>query len=134
MIDGTLPGMKWKSTPRSTPGRAAVVLYTCTPEPAPAATVDALRRHATARNWRIHAELHDAAPLAHRALRPGWQHVVRLLEEGAVEGIVAPNEQQITADARERTRLRTWLLDQGVFAVYVLPQDHSTTLAEKVTR
>lgn len=89
--------------------------------------MDALRRHATARDWLVHTELHDATPLTNRALRPGWQHVEQLLEAGTVEGIVAPHEQQISADPRERTHLRTWLLHHGVFAVYVMPQDHPTT-------
>ncbi|GHH68314.1 hypothetical protein GCM10018775_92830 [Streptomyces umbrinus] len=95
----------------------------------PERIMDALRRHATARDWDVHTELHDATPLTHRALRSGWQKVIRLLDEGAVEGIVAPYEQQISADPQGRTQLRTWLLARGVFAVYVMPQDHPTNLA-----
>lgn len=91
--------------------------------------MEALRRHATARDWDVHTELHDATPLTHRALRPGWRTVIRLLDEGAVEGIIAPYEQQISADPQERTHLRTWLLARGAFAVYVMPQDHPSNLA-----
>ncbi|WP_162890372.1 hypothetical protein [Streptomyces olivoreticuli] len=104
--------------------RVPVVLYACVSDCRDAAEkMAALRRVAAARDWVVRAALYDVDSTASaRADRKAWPEAERLLEGREVQGLVAPDEDEIALHSADKARFREWLLGVPAFALYPLTQ------------
>ncbi|MFC0842834.1 hypothetical protein ACFH04_03640 [Streptomyces noboritoensis] len=86
--------------------RVNVALYACVPDGTdPDATLDELRKYATARAWTVAAALYDVGPLDRaKEQRPGLLRVLRLIEDARIEGVVTPSPAHLAAALPLRSR------------------------------
>ncbi|MCC3773655.1 hypothetical protein [Streptomyces sp. UNOB3_S3] len=103
--------------------RVTVVLYTCAPSDLHLdATMKALHEQAEARDWVVHAELHDTVSVTTtRTDRKSWPKVKRLITNYQVAGLIAPDESEIAYRPAAKIVLRDWLKKRDAFAHYLVP-------------
>ncbi|MEV4874296.1 hypothetical protein [Streptomyces syringium] len=107
------------------PERVTVGLYACVYDDRdPEAVIEALRKHAEARDWVVHNALYDTSDItSDRGSRESWPKVERLLQEGQVSGFVAPTEDEIAFSPQDKAQVRNWLLELPAFASYLKHKD-----------
>lgn len=122
-------------------GRKRVALYACISDGRdPNDVLSELRTYAVARDWNVAAAVYDTGPMDRVKDRHALTRVARMLEDGAVDGIVARSEADVAASTRlGRTKLNAWLegLDHPGFVDYLnkgpdRPDDRGLLLDEAV--
>ncbi|MFD9488034.1 hypothetical protein ACFWBX_29520 [Streptomyces sp. NPDC059991] len=122
-------------------GRKRVALYACISDGRdPNDVLSELRTYAMARDWTVTAAVYDTGPLDRTTDRYALTRVARLLEDGAVDGIVARSEADVAASTKlGRSKLDAWLegLDHPGFVDYLhkatdSPDDRGLLLDEAV--
>ncbi|MEU4349183.1 hypothetical protein [Streptomyces sp. NPDC023838] len=84
----------------------------------PDVALDALRMYATAQAWTVTAALYDVGPLDRaKDQRPGLVRVLRLMEDGRIEGVVTPSEAHLAVALPLRGRAA------AAFIRYVQPTE-----------
>ncbi|MEU1078610.1 hypothetical protein ABZ404_39135, partial [Streptomyces sp. NPDC005878] len=90
---------------------------------APDAVMAGLHAYAAARDWTVTAALYDMGPLdTPGEVRRALTRVARLLEDGAVDGLVTRSEADLAASSKlGKARLTVWLASLGhpVFVDYL---------------
>ncbi|MEU4348320.1 hypothetical protein [Streptomyces sp. NPDC023838] len=100
-------------------GGCRVALYACISDGRdPKPVMDELRTYASARDWTVTAAVYDTGPLDRTTDRYALARVARLLEDGAIDGIVARSEADVAASTK-LGRARLDGLERPAFVDYL---------------
>lgn len=101
--------------------RDRTVLYACLELRNPVEVLRQLRRRAMDEGLHVAQASLDRRLATPPRQRPGWRRIARLVEEGAVQHLIAPTETQIAFMTAWQPELHRWLREHNVSAHYLHP-------------